>query len=103
LSEPTAATATTPSPGPRQLPGAPRWFIGRRTELDTLLRHSDHLPSAVSAGGVVVISAIDGMAGVGKTALALHAAHRLAERFNRRSALHRPARTYARAAATFCR
>jgi DNA-binding SARP family transcriptional activator len=81
LSEPTAATATTPSPVPRQLPGAPRWFIGRRTELDTLLRHCDHLPSAVSAGGVVVISAIDGMAGVGKTALALHAAHRLAERF----------------------
>ena len=31
--------------------------------------------------GTVVISAVDGMAGVGKTALAVHAAHQLADRF----------------------
>jgi tetratricopeptide (TPR) repeat protein len=36
---------------------------------------------AAEAGGTVVISAIDGMAGVGKTALAVHAAHLLASRF----------------------
>jgi len=32
-------------------------------------------------GGVVGIHAIDGMAGIGKTAFAVHAAHRLAEAF----------------------
>ena len=37
--------------------------------------------SPVSPGGVVGIHAIGGMAGVGKTAFAVHAAHRLAERF----------------------
>ena len=75
------ASGSTPTPVPRQLPGAPRWFTGRRAELDMLLGHSAHLPSAAGAGGVVVVSAIDGMAGVGKTALMVHAAHRLAERF----------------------
>ncbi len=34
-----------------------------------------------AGGGTVVVSAIDGMAGVGKTALAIHAAHRLAGEF----------------------
>src|SRR5208283_2724895 len=34
-----------------------------------------------AAGGVVGIHAIGGMAGVGKTALAVHAAHKLAPRF----------------------
>jgi class 3 adenylate cyclase len=36
---------------------------------------------AGGAGGVVRIHAIGGMAGVGKTAFAVHAAHRLADRF----------------------
>jgi DNA-binding SARP family transcriptional activator/tetratricopeptide (TPR) repeat protein len=60
---------------PRQLPAAPRHFTGRQTELERLI--------ALARGdgghaGTVVISAIDGMAGIGKTALAVHAAHRLA-------------------------
>lgn len=62
---------------PRQLPAAPRWFTGRRTELDTLIGQ----PDQDAAGGVVVISAIDGMAGVGKTALAVHTAHQLSPKF----------------------
>ncbi len=78
--EPAPATESISSlsPVPRQLPGAPRWFTGRRAELDALL---SHLPNTVAGDGVVAICAIDGMAGVGKTALAVHAAHRLAERF----------------------
>jgi len=76
-----ASSVSTAPAAPRQLPGAPRWFTGRRAELDALLGHPDRLPDAVDGGSVVVISAIDGMAGVGKTALAVHAAHRLGERF----------------------
>ena len=69
--------AARPS-APRQLPAAVRLFTGRQTELDELAR----LPGESDAfTGTVVISAIDGMAGIGKTALAVHAAHRLAERF----------------------
>jgi tetratricopeptide (TPR) repeat protein len=62
---------------PHQLPAATRHFTGRRAELDVvagLLEQHGH-------GGTVVISALDGMAGVGKTALAVMAAHRLADRF----------------------
>ena len=36
---------------------------------------------ASGTGGVVGIHAIGGMAGIGKTAFAVHAAHRLANRF----------------------
>jgi DNA-binding SARP family transcriptional activator/tetratricopeptide (TPR) repeat protein len=49
-------------------------FTGRLAELDRLLSIAD-------SGGVTVIQAIDGMSGVGKTAMAVHAAHRLAGRF----------------------
>ncbi|GAA2586684.1 tetratricopeptide repeat protein [Actinomadura fulvescens] len=64
-------------PAPRQLPADLTTFTGRNTELDQLERDS----LAGDAPPAVVISAIDGMAGVGKTALAVHAAHRLASRF----------------------
>jgi tetratricopeptide (TPR) repeat protein len=80
---PDAATTRPPEQAarpsaPRQLPAAVRLFTGRQTELDELAR----LPGESDAfTGTVVISAIDGMAGIGKTALAVHAAHRLAERF----------------------
>jgi DNA-binding SARP family transcriptional activator/tetratricopeptide (TPR) repeat protein len=62
----------------RQLPSAPGNFMGRDAELGHL--------SAVARGsdadtGAVTISSIEGMAGVGKTALALNWAHRNLDRF----------------------
>jgi DNA-binding SARP family transcriptional activator/Flp pilus assembly protein TadD len=57
-----------------ELPGGIPDFAGRRAELQQLL---DVLPR----GAAVAISAIDGMAGIGKTALAVHAAHRLADHY----------------------
>jgi tetratricopeptide (TPR) repeat protein/transcriptional regulator with XRE-family HTH domain len=54
---------------PRQLPAPPQGFTGRAAELAELGRAAD--------AATVVISAIDGMAGTGKTALAVHAAHQL--------------------------
>jgi tetratricopeptide (TPR) repeat protein len=49
-------------------------FTGRTPELDQL-RQALH--DARHAGGAVVVSAIEGMAGVGKTQLAVHAGHLL--------------------------
>jgi len=63
---------------PRQLPAAVRHFIGRNDELKALtglVGHGDNQSRAV------VIAAIDGMAGVGKTALAVHWAHQHAALF----------------------
>jgi DNA-binding SARP family transcriptional activator/tetratricopeptide (TPR) repeat protein len=76
----TSGTArATGRPVPRQLPAPPGSLNGRVCELN----HLDALLDR--AGGdaptTVVISAVSGTAGVGKTALALHWAHRVAERF----------------------
>jgi DNA-binding SARP family transcriptional activator len=65
---------------PRQLPPAAGHFAGRRTELDALAGLLESV-RADSAGGAVVISAIDGMAGVGKTTLAVRFAHQHAAAF----------------------
>jgi tetratricopeptide (TPR) repeat protein len=54
---------------PRQLPATAPAFTGRAVELADL----DHAHDMTA----VVITAIDGMAGIGKTALAVHAAHAL--------------------------
>ena len=59
----------------RTLPRDIGSFTGRQEELGQLAR------AAAGAGGVVAIYAIAGMAGVGKTAFAVHAAHRLAGRY----------------------
>ncbi|HEV3289893.1 MAG TPA: tetratricopeptide repeat protein, partial [Streptosporangiaceae bacterium] len=59
----------------RTLPRDIASFTGRQHELAELA------DAAADAGGVVSIHAIGGMAGIGKTAFAVHAAHRLAGRF----------------------
>jgi transcriptional regulator with XRE-family HTH domain/tetratricopeptide (TPR) repeat protein len=63
---------------PRQLPTAVPYFAGRASELTVL---DQMLDDARQAAAGVVISAIGGTAGVGKTALALHWAHRVAHKF----------------------
>ncbi len=63
---------------PRQLPASVRRFTGRAGELTAL---HGLLAETADAGGTVVISAIGGMAGVGKTALAVHWAHQVAGAF----------------------
>ena len=68
------------SPQRHQLPCDTRLFTGRSEELGQLLALAGAVPGHSDAG-LVVISAIDGMAGVGKSALAIHAAHRLSEAF----------------------
>ncbi|HEX6356368.1 AfsR/SARP family transcriptional regulator [Actinophytocola sp.] len=66
------------SPIPRQLPAHTSRFVGRAQELGQL---ASLLENSTPGGGTVVITAIKGTAGVGKTALALHWAHHIAERF----------------------
>ena len=65
---------------PRQLPACTAQFVGRSAELAALTRLLDG-PAGGGGAGAVVISAVGGMAGIGKTALALHWAHQVAGRF----------------------
>lgn len=67
---------TVASPVPRQLPQTIRDFTGRAEHLAAL---DALLPPA--GGQAVVISALDGSGGVGKTTLAVHWAHRVQDRF----------------------
>jgi hypothetical protein len=64
-------------PVPRQLPAGVPGFIGRTTELAALSR----LVEAARRAPTMVIAAITGTAGVGKTALAVHGAHLSKHRF----------------------
>ncbi len=72
--------ARADAPVPRQLPAAVPGFTGREEQLRRL---DALLPGAEWAGpgSAVGIAIIDGMAGVGKTTLAVHWAHRVADRF----------------------
>jgi tetratricopeptide (TPR) repeat protein len=63
---------------PRQLPAAVRHFTGRDDELRALTKS---LEGGADAAGAVLISAVGGTAGVGKTALAVHWAHQESGRF----------------------
>jgi tetratricopeptide (TPR) repeat protein/transcriptional regulator with XRE-family HTH domain len=72
-----AAGGSAPTPGAatRTLPRDIASFTGRQQEL---ARVAD---ASADVGGIIGIQAIGGMAGVGKTAFAVHAAHQLAPRF----------------------
>ncbi|MFJ8535862.1 BTAD domain-containing putative transcriptional regulator [Streptomyces sp. NPDC093591] len=67
-----------PPPRPAQLPPPPAYFTGRTAVLDDLRRT---LAPAPAPQPTVAVAVISGMAGVGKSALALQAAHGLANRF----------------------
>ncbi|MEU6844370.1 tetratricopeptide repeat protein [Streptomyces sp. NPDC046716] len=63
---------------PRQLPPDPAMFRGR----EEAMAAARHITSQIAVRGAhVVIGAVGGMAGVGKTTLAVHWAHRVADRF----------------------
>src|SRR5262249_23734407 len=71
---PSPAAAMVPAgPVPRQLPTPPQSFTGPAIELAELDKIHD--------ASTVVITAIDGLARGGKTALALPAAHHMADRY----------------------
>ena len=82
---PEVSPVSDPGPGDgsaaaatRTLPRDTSGFTGRTAELARL---TAGLADTAATGGVVGIHAIGGMAGIGKTTLAVHAAHRLAGRF----------------------
>ena len=90
------APAASPSPAgspalvPRELPAPVPHFAGRAAELAALTRLLDLAGEGMP--GTVVISAIGGTAGVGKTALAVHWAHQVAASFPGWAAVREPAR-----------
>lgn len=62
---------------PHQLPAAVPHLVGRRRELTALTGEVD----SAAGSGTVVITSVGGGAGIGKTALAVHWAHRVRDRF----------------------
>ncbi len=73
--QPAPGLAGDPEAAPRQLPAAVRHFAGRDAELAALAGE------LADAAGTVVISAVGGTAGIGKTTLAVHFAHQVADQF----------------------
>jgi DNA-binding SARP family transcriptional activator/tetratricopeptide (TPR) repeat protein len=75
LGAPSPAALVTRAVPPRQLPPDVSHFTGRADELD-------RLDAGARSHGPAAITVITGTAGVGKTALAIHWAHRVASRFS---------------------
>lgn len=73
-----APDGVSDAPVPRSLPAAVHCFAGRAGEMRAL---TGLLGDAERDGGAVVISAISGTPGVGKTGLAVQWAHQIADRF----------------------
>jgi transcriptional regulator with XRE-family HTH domain len=76
-----AGTAGSVAAASRTLPRDIASFTGRQDELGQLMARWAEAAAAAGGGGVVSVHAIGGMAGIGKTTFAVHAAHRLAGRF----------------------
>ncbi|WP_169515799.1 ATP-binding protein [Amycolatopsis nigrescens] len=74
----TVDQAGRPPGVPRQLPAASHLFTGREAELELLTAALD---AELEQGSTVVISALGGAGGMGKTWLALHWAHQHQDRF----------------------
>ncbi|MGW5861293.1 AfsR/SARP family transcriptional regulator [Streptomyces sp. NPDC055239] len=81
---PSPRPSTAPPPArphrPRNLPHQPP-LVGRHAELQAL---STAVDAAAGDGSVITlecVSTVSGMAGIGKTAVAVHGAHQLAERY----------------------
>jgi DNA-binding winged helix-turn-helix (wHTH) protein/tetratricopeptide (TPR) repeat protein len=82
VTAPRPAPVQAAGPVPAQLPLAVRVFTGREQELARLEAVLAGTGDGGSAGpAAVIISALSGTAGVGKTALAVHWAHRIAHRY----------------------
>ena len=76
-----AAPGSRPHAPPAQLPAAIAAFTGRGADLDRLDALVTDAGQDGVAAGSVALAVIAGAAGVGKTALAVHWAHRVRDRF----------------------
>ncbi|MES4886321.1 BTAD domain-containing putative transcriptional regulator [Streptomyces sp. NPDC000349] len=72
------ASSSEPLTRPAQLPADLAIFTGREAELDQVRAL---LPMDGNHAGMMAISVVSGMAGIGKTTLAVHLAHEIAGRF----------------------
>ena len=75
---PVTPTPAAPAAVPRQLPAGVRHFAGRAEQMQELTRLASEAAGAADAG---VIVAISGIAGIGKTTLAVQWGRRVADRF----------------------
>ena len=78
VGSPREVIAVSAAPTPRQLPAGVTGFTGRGADLKRL---DELLPEHDQRDTGAVISAITGTAGIGKTALAVHWGHLVADRF----------------------